>query len=96
MISLFVIGTYLAIGAFVAGFSWSKRDKDAWLANDPLINGLTFLSVMVFWPRFFVIFVKLLRKRLAVCRVNGRKIIICSEGKTFHIVPDPTTRDRKD
>lgn len=96
MISLFAVGTYLAIGAFVAMFAWSKRDQDAWLANDPRINGLTLLYVMVFWPRVFVVFVRVLRKRLAVRRANGRKIVVHSGGKTFHIVPaqKATTHDR--
>lgn len=96
MISLFVVGTYLAIGACLALFAWSKRDLDAWLADDTLINGLTFLSLMVFWPRIFVVFVQVLRKRLAVRRANGRKIVVCSGGKTFHIVPvkKATTHDR--
>lgn len=96
MTALFVIGTYLAIGSFVALFAWSKRDPDEWLANDSLINGLTFLSVMVFWPRVFVVFVQVLRKRLAARRANGRKIVVRSGGKIFHIVPaqKATTHDR--
>jgi len=99
MISLFAVGTYLAIGSCVALFAWANRDKDEWLANDPLVNGLTFLSVMVFWPRIFVVFVRVLRKRLAARRANGRKIVVVnSEGKTFHIVPaqKATAHDRID
>jgi hypothetical protein len=65
MIALAVIGTYLMIGAFVALFAWSRSDKTDWLANDTTINGLTFLSVMVFWPRIFVVFVRIVRKRLS-------------------------------
>ena len=91
MISLFAIGTYLMIGSFVALFCWLKRNKDAWLANHPIFNGLLFLYLMATWPKFFAIFVPLLRKRLAERRANGRKIVVVnSAGETFHIVPAKT------
>lgn len=99
MTSLFILGTYLMVGVFVAlAVAWSKRGEDEWLAEDPRIKGLTLLSVMVFWPLIFVVFVRVLRKRLADRRANGRKIVIQSKGKTFHIVPaqQATPHDRTD
>lgn len=64
MTVLIVIGTYLMVGSFLALFAWSKRDQDEWLANDLLLNSLTFLSVMIFWPRIFVVFARIVRQRL--------------------------------
>ena len=90
MISLFSVGTYLAIGACLAlcAFVMSKRDPDSWLAGDVRIKRLTLLLVwMVFWPMVFVALALVLRKRLAERRANGRKHVIQSQGKTFHIVP---------
>lgn len=97
MTALFVVGMYLMIGSFVAIWAWSCRDRDAWLANDPLINWLTLLSVTVFWPRAFAVFVKVVRKRLVSRRANSQKIVVVnSKGETFHIVPAEkvTTHDR--
>lgn len=65
MTALCVVGTYLMIGSFVALFAWQKRNKDEWLANDTLINSLTFLSVMMSWPRIFVVFARIVLKRLS-------------------------------
>lgn len=91
MMALFVVGTYLMIGSFIALFCWSKRDKDDWLADDPVSSGLTLLRIMFLWPRFFVVLAKVIRKRLVARRANGRKIVVVnSAGETFHIVPAKT------
>ena len=88
MVSLFAVGTYLMIGSFIALLCWSKRDKDDWLADDPIISGLTLLRITFLWPTFFVVLAKVVRKRLAARRANGRKIVVVnSEGKAFHIIP---------
>lgn len=91
MIALAVIGTYLMIGSFVAIFAWSKRDQSEWLANHPLINSLTFLSVMIFWPRIFVVFVRVVRRRLKERREALKIKTIKIEGTPFVL----STRDPK-
>lgn len=65
MLEITVIGVYLAIGSIVALLAWSRSNKNEWLADNAIINGLTFLSVMIFWPKVFVIFVRVLRRRIA-------------------------------
>lgn len=62
MIALFIIETYLMIGAFIALLLWSSQDKGEFANNT--INGLAFMSVIVFWPSVFAFFVRVLRKKL--------------------------------
>lgn len=87
MTALFVVGTYLMIGSFVSLLCWWKRNKDAWFGDDSAMDRVLFLYLMVTWPKFFVVFVRVLRKKLAERRANSRRIVIHSGGKTFHIVP---------
>jgi hypothetical protein len=82
MIALAVLGTYLMVGSLIALLAWSKRDQDEWLANHPLINGLTFLWLTVFWPRIFVIFVQVLRRKLKDRR-SAQIVEIPIEGTQF-------------
>lgn len=58
-----IAGTYLAIGSLIALFAWSKRDRDEWLADDLLVNSLTFLRVMISWPNIFIVFARVWRNR---------------------------------
>jgi len=58
-----IAGTYLAIGSLIALFAWSKRDRDEWLADDLLVNSLTFLRVMISWPKIFIVFGRVWRNR---------------------------------
>ena len=90
MTALFVVGTYLMVGSFVALFCWSKRAKDDWLSDDPVISLLIMLRMAFLWPTFFVTLVKVVGKKLAARRANRKIVVVNSEGKTFHIVPAKT------
>ncbi len=63
MTTFAVIGTYLMIGSFIGLFCWAQRDKDEWLANDPLISGLTILRIAILWPTFFVTLARIAWRR---------------------------------
>ena len=64
LLTMAVIGMYLAIGSLIALVAWSRSDKTEWLADNALITGLTLMSVMVFWPRVFVVFLRVIKQRI--------------------------------